>query len=75
MSNLYAKFAALKKQVAGNREHMGYEFSFGMTREELDQVMEPKLYIGRCEQQVLRFLDECAPLLRDAAAEDGAIDL
>ena len=40
-----------------------------MTREELDQVMEPKLYIGRCEQQVLRFLDECAPLLRDAAAE------
>ena len=49
--------------------------AFGMTREELDQVMEPKLYIGRCEQQVLRFLDECAPLLRDAAAEDGAIDL
>ena len=47
----------------------------GMTREELDQVMEPKLYIGRCEQQVLRFLDECAPLLRAAAAEDGAIDL
>ena len=45
--------------------------AFGMTREELDQVMEPKLYIGRCEQQVLRFLDECAPLLRDAAAEDG----
>ena len=49
--------------------------AFGMTREELDQVMEPKLYIGRCEQQVLRFLDECVPLLRDAAAEDGAIDL
>ena len=49
--------------------------AFGMTREELDQVMEPKFYIGRCEQQVLRFLDECAPLLRDAAAEDGAIDL
>ena len=46
-----------------------------MTREELDRVMEPKLYIGRCEQQVLRFLDECVPLLRDAAAEDGAIDL
>ena len=49
--------------------------AFGMTREELDRVMEPKLYIGRCEQQVLRFLDECVPLLRDAAAEDGAIDL
>ena len=43
--------------------------------EHLQTVLDPKLYIGRCEQQVLRFLDECAPLLRDAAAEDGAIDL
>ena len=44
-------------------------------REELDAVMEPKLYIGRCKQQVERFLDECEPLLRDAAAADGQISL
>ena len=37
--------------------------------------MEPKLYIGRCKQQVERFLDECEPLLRDAAAADGQISL
>ena len=49
--------------------------AFGMTREELDAVMEPKLYIGRCKQQVGRFLDECEPLLRDAAAADGQISL
>ena len=46
-----------------------------MSVEVSDLVMEPKCYIGRCVQQVLRFLYECAPLLRDAAAEDGAIDL
>ena len=49
--------------------------AFGMTREELDAVMEPKLYIGRCKQQVERFLDECEPLLQDAAAADGQISL
>ena len=49
--------------------------AFGMTREELDAVMEPKLYIGRCKQQVERFLDECEPLLRDVAAADGQISL
>ena len=49
--------------------------AFGMTREELDAVMEPKLYIGRCKQQVERFLDECEPLLRDAAAADWQISL
>ena len=49
--------------------------AFSMTRAELDHVMEPKLYIGRCRQQVERFLDECGPLLKDAAAADGHIDL
>ena len=47
MSNLYAKFAALKKQVAGNREHMGYEFSFGMTREEQSHITPPPRYVVR----------------------------
>ena len=49
--------------------------AFSMTRTELDAVMEPKLYIGRCKQQVERFLDECEPLLKDAAAADGQISL
>ncbi len=49
--------------------------AFCMTRAELDAVMEPSLYIGRCEEQTLRFLDECAPLLTGAEAPDSEISL
>ena len=49
--------------------------AFGMTRAELDAVMAPALYTGRCAQQVERFLSECAPLLADAQSADGAISL
>ena len=35
--------------------------AFGMTRAELDAVMEPSLYIGRCKEQVERLLAEYAP--------------
>ena len=49
--------------------------AFGLTRAELDAVMDPALYIGRCEEQVLRFLDECAPLLAGAQSTDGAIQI
>ena len=49
--------------------------AFGMTRAELDAVMDPALYTGRCAQQVERFLSECAPLLADAQSADGAISL
>ena len=47
--------------------------AFGLTRQELDALMEPKRYIGRCPQQVTRFLAQCAPLLRQAHAADGDI--
>ncbi len=47
--------------------------AFGLTRQELDALMEPKRYIGRCPQQVARFLAQCAPLLRQAQAADGDI--
>ena len=49
--------------------------AFGLTRQELDALMEPKRYIGRCPQQVTRFLAQCAPLLRQAQAADGDITL
>ena len=42
---------------------------------ELDAVMEPSLYIGRCKEQVERLLAEYAPLLTDAQTADGAISL
>ena len=46
---------------------------FGLSRSELEQLMEPRLYIGRCPQQVRKFLDACTPLLRQAQAADGDI--
>ena len=49
--------------------------AFGMTRAELDAVMEPSLYIGRCKEQLERLLEEYAPLLTDAQTADGAISL
>ena len=49
--------------------------AFGMTRAELDAVMEPALYTGRCAEQVERLLAQCAPLLRDAGTADGGIVL
>ena len=49
--------------------------AFGMTRAELDAVMEPSLYIGRCKEQVENLLAEYAPLLTDAETADGAISL
>ena len=47
--------------------------AFGLTHQELEALMEPQRYIGRCPQQVRRFLDACTPLLRQAQAADGDI--
>ena len=38
--------------------------AFGMSREELEKVLNPQDYIGRCPQQVEDFLDTCVrPIL------------
>ena len=56
MSNLFEKFAALKRQIAGNREKMGYDFSFGMTREEQSHITPPPRYIVRILSELHRQL-------------------
>ena len=48
---------------------------FGMTKEEMDAVMDPFLYTGRCAEQVTRFLDEVRPLLADISKADTEINL
>ena len=47
--------------------------AFSLSRKELEALMEPQRYIGRCPQQVRRFLDACAPLLHQAQSSDGNI--
>ena len=39
---------------------------FGLSAEEMDSVLDPKLYIGRCPQQVEAFLAKIASLLENA---------
>ena len=48
---------------------------FGMTKEEMDAVMDPSLYTGRCAEQVERFLAEVKPLLADVSKSDTEINL
>ena len=71
--------AATARMKEGERcdllDRLAADPAFGMTRAELDAVMDPALYTGRCAQQVERFLSECAPLLADVQSADGAISL
>ena len=48
---------------------------FGMTEEEINAVLDPKLYIGRCPEQVTRYLASIQPLLADASTETAEINL
>ena len=46
-----------------------------MTEAEMEAVLDPKLYIGRCARQVDAFLEEVAPLLAGASQEKPEITL
>ena len=49
--------------------------AFGMTRAELDAVLEPSLYIGRCPEQVDRYLSKLQPLLADVEESTEEISI
>jgi adenylosuccinate lyase len=49
--------------------------SFHMTEEEMDALLDPKLYIGRCPVQVDAFLAQVRPLLDEASTEKPEINL
>lgn len=48
---------------------------FGMTLEELEGVLDPELYIGRCPEQVDNFLREIRHLIVDVADSNADISL
>ena len=48
---------------------------FGMTPEEIEALLDPKLYVGRCPEQVERFLKEIEPLIGDVKRETAEINL
>ncbi len=46
---------------------------FGIKLEDTSKFMDPKLYIGRCPEQVTAFLDECVKPLLDKYKDDLAV--
>ena len=48
---------------------------FGMTPAEIEALLDPKLYVGRCPEQVARFLAEIRPLLADVEHSATEINL
>ncbi|MBO7663851.1 MAG: adenylosuccinate lyase [Clostridia bacterium] len=51
------------------------EQRFGLTLAEMEALLDPKNFTGRCGEQVSRFLDLVRPMLTDAAPQADAIDL
>ena len=48
---------------------------FGMTEEEIEELMLPERYVGRCEVQVERFLEKVRPRLAGAGEADAEISV
>ena len=48
---------------------------FGMTEAEIEELMQPERYVGRCEVQVERFLEKVRPRLAGAGAADAEISV
>ena len=48
---------------------------FGMTEEEMNELLDPRAYIGRCEQQVDAFLAKVKPMIVDISGNSAEIDL
>ena len=48
---------------------------FDMTKQEMEAALDPSRYIGRCEQQVERFLEEVKPVIEDIIKTDTEINL
>ena len=48
---------------------------FGMTKAEMESVLDPALYIGRCPEQVTRYLKKLAPVLEGVTGDTAQIDL
>ena len=54
---------------------LAQEPAFGMTEAEMEAVLEPARYIGRCPQQVEALLKQVEPLLAEASGETPEINL
>ena len=51
------------------------EKDFGLTVDEMNELLSPELYIGRCPEQVEAFVEKVIPLLAGASRETAQINL
>ena len=51
------------------------EKQFGLSLEDMEKVLDPKLYTGRCAEQVTRFVDKVHPLLEGIQETTAEINL
>ena len=51
------------------------EAAFGLTEEEMEALLEPGKYIGRCKEQVEAFLEQIKPLLPETVGNSAEIHL
>ena len=48
---------------------------FGMTKQEMEAVLDPMLYTGRCAEQVESYVKKVAPLIADIDREQAEINI
>lgn len=51
------------------------EKEFGLTEEEMKELLSPSLYIGRCSEQVDAFLEKVRPLIKDISIQSAEIKI
>ncbi|MBQ7603526.1 MAG: adenylosuccinate lyase [Clostridia bacterium] len=56
-------------------EYLAAHAEFGMTKEEMDALLDPSLYIGRCPEQVDAFLEKISPALEGVERGESDISL
>ncbi len=48
---------------------------FGMTESEMESVLDPRLYTGRCAEQVERYIKKLSPMLEGVGGETAEINI
>ncbi len=56
-------------------ERLAAEKQFGLSAEDMERVLDPKLYIGRCPQQVDALIEKIRPLIKEAETQNIEIDI
>lgn len=56
-------------------DRLAMEPEFGLCQEEMEKLLKPENYIGRCPEQVTAFLQKIAPLIAEVKQSSAQIDL